>query len=30
MKEDEDDIELEVLLFLNDEDAVKAKERVFN
>jgi hypothetical protein len=30
MKEDEDDIELEVLLFLNDEDAVKAKEKVFN
>jgi len=30
MKEDEEDIDLEVLLFLNDEDAVKEKEKVFN
>ncbi len=30
MREDEEDIDLEVLLFLNDEDAVKEKDKVFN
>jgi len=30
MREDEDDIDLEVLLFLNDEEAVKEKDKLFN